>query len=208
MSKATEFRAMMLQNMPLTYHVTIDADKAANMGHALIRREVSLINRNHSLFLQCHKNEDGSMTIWNNPEVPERVRGEHFERLVSLQRAMRDYQGLKSQSDDPNAYIPEMLDIQGQIDECLQALKGNANAPKVYQSPGKIHQPLNVILDHLAITEDIWNLLPPREQLKQRIKAQIEIRERVRAGQRPLKDAMKNPMGPTQFNGMKLELPE
>lgn len=182
---------MMLQNMPPTYHVTLDPTRAGYFGHMFIRREVSYLNTRYDMFLQCHKAKDGSMTIWHNPNVPNKDKSEAFDKLVLLQRRMNEFKALKDQSLEPNAYLPEMFALQDQIDECLGLLKRDENAPKQHQSPGAIRQPLNVILNHLCITEAIWNLLPPRVQLKQRIRAEIEIRDTLKAKEQPLKDVMK-----------------
>jgi len=178
--KSTQFKAMQLETLPPTYYVKLIAELVLQLGERWIRCAVSSLNNRYNIFLQCHKNKDGSLSIWHNPEKPNKQRSAAFDKLVALRRLLDDYKKQKALNPNPNAFLQEMFEVQDQIDALLNELKYAPNEPRKRRG-NAIHQPLNVVLEFYSITQDIWDLLPPRVQARKKIQAEVAIKNRRRA---------------------------
>ena len=178
--KSTQFKAMQLETMPPTYHITLFAEVVSQLGESFIRRSCSRLNATHNIFLQCHKNKDGSLTVWHNPNKPNKKHSEAFDKLVQLRREMDSLKKEREKNQGSNAILAEMFTVQDGIDAVIAELRHSDGEPRKRRG-NAIHQPLSVILEFYGITQDIWDMLPPRIQAKKKIQAEVEIKNRRRA---------------------------
>jgi hypothetical protein len=183
--RSTQLKALQLESMPPTYHFTIEQERVTQWGEAWIRVSVSHINARNNIYLQCHKNKDGSLTIWHNPDTKEQSKTVTFDKLVWLRKQMDEYRERRLSDPNPNsnAFLNEMLAIQDQIDEILEKLRYSEGEPRKRRG-NAIHQPLNVILEFYSITQDIWDLLPPRVRVRKKIQAEVAIKNQRKALER------------------------
>jgi hypothetical protein len=179
--RSTQFVALQLHKMSPTYHIIISKDMLEAWGEGWTRITVSRLNTQFSIYLQCHKNKDGSLTIWHNPEPkPVQRKSAAFDKLVWLREKLEGYRLQKAEAKDPNAYLAEMLATQEQIDATLIDLQYNEGDPRKLRG-NAVHQPLPVILEFYGLTEAIWKALPKRLQLQKKIQAEVAIKNRRRA---------------------------
>lgn len=179
--RSTQFRALQLHRMPPCESWSLSSDTVKLWEEMWIRRSVSALNTQFGIYLQCHKNKDGSLTIWHNPEPkPVQRKSAAFDKLVWLREKLEGYRRQKDEAANPNAYLTEMLATQEQIDATLIELQYNEGEPRKLRG-NAVHQPLSVILEFYGLTEAIWKSLPKRLQLQKKIQAEVAIKNRRRA---------------------------
>ena len=178
--KSTQFKALQLEKMPPGEHWTIEPKWVVIWGEMWIRRNASGVNHKYNIYLQCHKNKDGSLTVWHNPERKLQNKSAAFDKLLWLRKQLEEYRRRKADDSHPNAYIEELLAIQDQINSALEELQHSDGEP-LKNRGNAIHQPLPVILEFYGINEKVWNLLPKRVQGRNKIQAEVAIKNKRRA---------------------------
>ena len=175
--RSTQFKALQLQKMPIGEHWTIDQPIVGDWKENWMRLEVSRYNARYNINLKCHKNKDGSITIWHSPEPREQLKSVAFDRLLRLRKDLDELRLKQDYSQTPNQYLEEMFAIQNQIEKTVEELQYNETEPRKKRN-GSMAQPLPVILGFYGLTRDIWEKLPAKLRTKKWVQAEIEIKRR------------------------------
>ena len=171
-------RSKCLHEMPPTFHVTFLVGEVTELGgDSRIRSEISRLNTIYHIFLQVHKNKDGSLTIWHNPVKPERDKTEAFEKLSKARKELEELQHKQNAHQNSNTFLEEMFAIQQRINAAIEQLKFNPTEP-LKRKGGELRQPLRVILEYWKVTAEEWALVPKRKQTRLWIQAEVEIKKR------------------------------
>jgi hypothetical protein len=149
---------------------TIDTQTVESIGVPLIRERCSRINREFDGNFRVHKYPDGSVGIWHDPSP----------RKIQVQPIVGNLLELRKQFvalPNDQAHLNERLALHEQIQNIWESLKQpiakNAKG-------GLIRQPLEVVLNHIHLSKEEWDLIPSRDKTRIRIQAEIEIREQQR----------------------------
>lgn len=169
-------RTYSIEAIPSGESKLISAADTAIITDKRIRNIASLSNRRQGTQLVVHKNPDGSVWVWNdpNPRAIDEKQLSFFDKLIALQ----------GQFDLAKGDVIRQADIHGEIMEVLatmQAREKDAISALRHRSKNAVWQPLEVVLQYYKIPKERWMLFPERLRSRKHLEASIEITKRMRA---------------------------
>lgn len=184
--KTAQFVARQLELMPLNADYTFNPAEVQYFEEGWLRTRVSQLNQKHKINLRMHKyKDDGRMQIWHDPTPFEKVNRTSltFDRLVELKRIHASL-AERARSGEVFEVVGKLVQIQDEIDRCIEELKKSIKANPVAPKGGRIKQSLEAVLAWLKITPEEWKLIPGKEQMRQWVKAEVEMRNQIREVER------------------------
>lgn len=188
--RSKQFKDWQLDKMPLNASFVLSQFEVEMLTDQAIRAHVSVINRVYHINLKAHRNEDRSMIIWHDPK-PRVIKPMNplFQDLLDTQQ---EYERIKAETKRKlTAHPPENAakdlqlygELEDKINDIIAALKQKQETWTRKNRGGMIRQPLDVVLNRLHITKEIWDLIPRGEQTRRWIAEEVKIKMEQQAAQ-------------------------
>ena len=183
MNKGEAFKTVGIQELRPDEYLTLTPECVEWFGEGYLRARISMLNTSLDANFKTHGNKDRSITIWYNP-APRIVKSKISPAINKLLELRTEFYNLTKQlptngtsNADTFAILDKREALQVEIDLALADLKRN---PVKTHKGNAVHQTLDVILAHLHLTKEDWELCSGRDKTQLRVQAEIEIRNAQR----------------------------